>query len=875
MHSIESLSTQPIVNEQGSATQYFRHLIQRILENTNNHTLAEIAEVDPTADESIYWSADDEVSVYTLTPFARTILDDPDAGTVRTTIGAIANVVEDATPQLGGNFDAQGNSITDLGNVTFQTGGTGGTLRTGTTAADKFELQAYDTDGGFYQKVLEADAGDNPTLEVFADSFGIWDNADETKRLVFALAGGATGVTTILGMAPTTNRLVVLPDANTILVGQATTDTLSNKTLTSPTINGGTFTGGTDIAVADGGTGASTAANARANLGAVGLTGDETIAGAKTFSSSPVMPGTVLIEAGAAADNGKWALVPVLGSLSLRAANDAETVSTAILNITRTGTTINNINFANGTLQQGGVNVVTVSGTQTLTNKTLTSPTINGGTFTGGTDIAIADGGTGASTAADARTNLGLGTIATQAANSVAITGGSVTGIADITVADGGTGASTASGARTNLGLVIGTNVEAAIAAGTTAQYWRGDKSWQTLNAAAVAGLGSLATLSSINNSNWSGTDLAVTNGGTGASDASGARTNLGLGTMATQAASAVAITGGSVTGITDLAVADGGTGASTAAAARTNLGAVGLTGNETVEGNKRFTGLTDTSRAANGQMRIGYDTGTDRNLTVDLYNGQTTLHSRWQKVGNAAYWTNEVVGTAFRLTTAGGAAFYDGATERELVNVSGTQTLTNKTLTSPTINGGAFTGGTDIAVADGGTGASDASGARTNLGLIIGTNVEASITAGTTAQYWRGDKSWQTLNAAAVGLGSVTNAAQVTLTGDQSISGRKSFTGHVNFPFGATLTIASGVITVSVSRHEVDTAGGADDLDTINGGSDGDILILSIVSFLRPVTLKSSGGNIGIAADVTLSSGADIIVLIKVGATWRRFNGA
>ena len=42
---------------------------------------------------------------------------------------------------------------------------------------------------------------------------------------------------------------------------------------------------------------------------------------------------------------------------------------------------------------------------------------------------------------------------------------------------------------------------------------------------------------------------------------------------IATQAASAVAITGGSVTGITDLAVADGGTGASTAAAARTNLG--------------------------------------------------------------------------------------------------------------------------------------------------------------------------------------------------------------------------------------------------------------------------------------------------------------
>ena len=56
--------------------------------------------------------------------------------------------------------------------------------------------------------------------------------------------------------------------------------------------------------------------------------------------------------------------------------------------------------------------------------------------------------------------------------------------------------------------------------------------------------------------------------------NAAAARSTLGLGTIATQADSSVAITGGSITGITDLAVADGGTGASTAANARTNLGA-------------------------------------------------------------------------------------------------------------------------------------------------------------------------------------------------------------------------------------------------------------------------------------------------------------
>lgn len=52
-----------------------------------------------------------------------------------------------------------------------------------------------------------------------------------------------------------------------------------------------------------------------------------------------------------------------------------------------------------------------------------------------------------------ARTNLGLGSIATQSAGNVTITGGTITGITDLAIADGGTGASTASDARINLEL--------------------------------------------------------------------------------------------------------------------------------------------------------------------------------------------------------------------------------------------------------------------------------------------------------------------------------------------------------------------------------------------------------------------------------------
>jgi len=81
--------------------------------------------------------------------------------------------------------------------------------------------------------------------------------------------------------------------------------------------------------------------------------------------------------------------------------------------------------------------------------------------------------------------------------------------------------------------------------------------------------------------------------------------------------------------------------------------------------------------------------------------------------------------------------------------------------------------------------------------------------------------------------------------------------------------TIASGAITYTNGFTVVaPESGSADDLDTINGGADGDLLVVCTNSSSNTITLKDGTGNLALAGDFAMDNARDMIVLIYDSAS-------
>jgi Collagen triple helix repeat (20 copies)/Chaperone of endosialidase len=297
---------------------------------------------------------------------------------------------------------------------------------------------------------------------------------------------------------------------------------------------------------------------------------------------------------------------------------------------------------------------------------------------------------------------------------------------------------------------------------------------------------------------------LPLANGGTGATTASGARTNLGLGSLATQNANNVSITGGTIDG-TPIGATTPSTGAFTTLTS---------TGSNTFGGTTNFSGplvlspsalasLSWTASDGTNTQTVGpsqvltYNAGPSNNLSVSVSPTRQVTYdivasptftglavSGTSNLGTVDTTGNLAVGGTTTLT--GNLTANGGLNTINNLSTTGNTTLTNVLTTGVVSNAGNVTN----------SGTTTTNGI-TNTGSLSQTGPANLNTTGSSPTTIGNPLSTTTINGPLVTNGAVTNNGLTTLAGGLTSTGTNTFSGNSNFTgpvtFSTLPTLPSG----------------------------------------------------------------------------------